>query len=184
MAKFKYLFIPSTQNLVSLPHLLNIIKCNSVCCLTWSMALGLPHPPCQDLQTRLTGHHWPPPGGEWCPVSPWQIQGRSLQRCGGWAPRTKLLATNDQVLCVSVCQSIWIFTSRAGDSFNFKSPANDVWSLKYQSESFHRTTPAVHSWHGAVLSPNNLSQYYVEIVHVELCHCQCNLAKYQYFWKL
>jgi len=133
MAKFKYLFIPSTQNLVSLPHLLNIIKCNSVCCLTWSMALGLPHPPCQDLQTRLTGHHWPPPGGEWCPVSPWQIQGRSLQRCGGWAPRTKLLATNDQVLCVSVCQSIWIFTSRAGDSFNFKSPANNVWS----SECFH-----------------------------------------------
>jgi len=104
--------------------------------------------------------------------------------CGGSVTRTILAATKDQVLCVSVCQSIWIFTSRAGDSFNFKSPANDVWSLKYQSESFHRTTPAVHSWHGAVLSPNNLSQYYVEIVHVELCHCQCNLAKYQYFWKL
>jgi len=107
-----------------------------------------------------------------------------LCRRGGLAPRTIIVATPDQVLCVSVCQSIWIFTSRAGDSFNFKSPANDVWSLKYQSESFHRTTPAVHSWHGAVLSPNNLSQYYVEIVHVELCHCQCNLAKYQYFWKL
>ena len=56
-----------------------------------------------------------------------------LCRRGGLAPRTIIVATPDQVLCVSVCQSIWIFTSRAGDSFNFKSPANNVSS----SECFH-----------------------------------------------
>lgn len=44
------------------------------------------------------------------------------------------------------------------------------------------TTPAVQSLPGRLLSPNNLSQYYVEIVHVELCHCQCLFwLKYQYF---
>ena len=108
-----------------------------------------------------------------------------LCRLWGLAPRTIRVATPDQVLCVSVCQSIWIFTSRAGDSFNFKSPANDVWSLKYQSQSFHVQLQLYGVCISAVLSPNNLSQYYVEIVHVELCHCQCLFwLKYQYFWKL
>jgi len=45
-----------------------------------------------------------------------------------------------------------------------------------------RTPPPVQGLSGRVLSPNNLSQYYVEIVHVELCHCQCLFwLKYQYF---
>ena len=75
-----------------------------------------------------------------------------LCRRGGLAPRTIIVATPDQVLCVSVCQSIWIFTSRAGDSFNFKSPANYLGSSNTSISELPRTSPPVQSlyWRSVV----------------------------------
>jgi len=106
-----------------------------------------------------------------------------LCRLWGLAPRTIRVATPDQVLCVSVCQSIWIFTSRAGDSFNFKSPAKQVQNISITE--LPRTAPAVQSfaWRGVVSQQSlpilcrNCSRRIVSLPVL-------NLAKYQYFWKL
>ena len=119
----------------------------NVCLQPWSLGSGLPFWPAEISRPELPGTTGRPSPGT--PVSSaWYLSGGSkgsscrasphascccLCRRGGLAPRTIIVATPDQVLCVSVCQSIWIFTSRAGDSFNFKSPANNVWS----SECFH-----------------------------------------------
>jgi len=153
----------------------------------------LPRSPDRSYQAQLAA----PP---WDVSSAWYLLGWSkesscrasphascccLCRRGGLAPRTIIVATPDQVLCVSVCQSIWIFTSRAGDSFNLKSPADNETSFKSQSKSLHVQLHLYTFQSMARLSPKNLSQYYVEIVHVELCHCQCLFwLKYQYFSKL